>query len=309
MIAVMGASGFVGSAIVERLHDGGHDVRALARHPGRAVALRTREIPVQYADLTDTQSLELALVGAHTVITTAHAVISPKRHDLRRVDIEGNHALFDAAARAGVKRFVFTSLHGAAVDSEHDFFRAKAVAENALRATSMEWKILRPFVFIETWATLLGEHVLAGRRVPYFGGSKPIAFVSAQDVARIAVAVATDPERKSEIIDIGGPHAYTFREFIAQFEMASHRKARLMNVPHLLLRHGPSLLQPFSPLVARMMRAGRDLVDNGAVFDASSLVARFGAPLVCVDEIARDMVARVTRSRAMSALSDTTTRP
>ena len=292
MIAVMSAGGVTGSAIVERLLDGGHDVRALARHPERAVALRARKVPVLYADLTDTKSLDAALVGAHTVITTAHAVDSFGRHDLQRVDIDGNRALFGAAERAGVKRCVFTSGTGVTVDSEHDFYRAKALAEDALRATTMEWRILRPYVFIETWAMILGEAILAGRRVPYFGGNKPISFVSARDVARIAVAVATDPERRSEIIDVGGPQGLTFREFIAQFEHASHRTARLMKVPHVMFRYGPSVLQPFSPTIARIMRAGRDLVHNGMLFDDSAIVTRFGQPLVRVDEIAREMVAR-----------------
>ncbi len=295
MIAVIGANGVTGSAIVERLVDGGHDVRAFTRRPERAVALRARQIPVQYADLTDTKSLDAALVGVHTLITTAHAVDSFGRHDLQRVDIDGNRALFGAAERAGVKRVVYTSGTGVTVDSEHDFYRAKALAENALRATTMEWRILRPYVFIETWAMIVGEAVLAGRRVPYFGGSMPISFVSAQDVARIAVSVATDPERKSEIIDIGGPQGLTFREFIAYFEEASHRTARLMKVPRMMFRYGASVLQPFSPTIARMMRAGLELVDHGMLFDPSSLVARFGQPLVRVDDIAKRMVARTSK--------------
>ncbi len=166
MIAVVGASGLTGSAVVERLHDGGHDVRALTRRPERAVRLRARQIPVQYAALTDPKSREAAMVGVQTVVTTAHAVDSFGRHDLQRVDIDGNRTLFKASERAGEKRFVFTSGPGVTADSEHDFYRAKALAERALRATTMEWRILRPYVFMDTWAMSLGEALLVGHRWP-----------------------------------------------------------------------------------------------------------------------------------------------
>ena len=293
MITIFGATGNLGARIVRLLRGQGHPVRAVSRVRARldpAVALGAEPA---IADLRRPGTVEDALRGTEVVITTANAVLGTRDNDIRSVDLQGNAALIDAARRQQVRRFVFVSAHGALPDSPVDFVRAKAATEARLEASGLRGAILRPSAFLEIWAALLGEPVLAGKTVRVFGkGENPIAFVASDDVARITAALGTGPERVGvERVELGGPGNLTALQVVEIFSRLSGRPARIRHVPRTMLRALPALLGPLAPNPARLMSAALWLDTADHRIDPGPAMERFGR-LVSAEQFARERIAQ-----------------
>ncbi|HVP60994.1 MAG TPA: NAD(P)H-binding protein [Myxococcaceae bacterium] len=296
MIAVFGATGDLGRRIVRILRELNEPVRAVSRDPVRLEQAVTLGAEPVVADLGRPETLGPALAGVETVATTANAIVGKGDNDLQRVDVRGNAALVDAARRQGVRRFVFVSARGARPDHPTDFFRAKAATEALLAASGMSVALLQPSAFMEIWAALLGDPLLAGKPVQVFGrGRNPVPFVASEDVARAAVALArAGPTPGVERVALGGPEAFTHLEVVALFARLSGLRPRIRHVPRAMLRTLSVLLRPVASVPARMMSAALWMDTEDQQIDPAPAVARFGR-LTSLEEFAR---ARLTTTRA-----------
>ena len=113
MLLVTGATGYLGSALVALLTDAGQPVRAAIRSAARASVLPDGVDRV-FADLGDEQSLVEAMRGCEGVFHLA-ASLGPSPEDTRRSNVDGTARVLAAAARAGVRRVVYTSSSAAIV--------------------------------------------------------------------------------------------------------------------------------------------------------------------------------------------------
>lgn len=110
---VTGATGFIGSHIADRLVERGHDVRALVRPKSDTAYLEARGVELVSGDMTVPETLPPALDGVDTVFHAAALVTDwAPWSDFDRVTIGGAHFLLEAAARAGVGRFLHVSSDG-----------------------------------------------------------------------------------------------------------------------------------------------------------------------------------------------------
>ena len=232
MILVVGATGQLGGLIVRTLLDRGSPVRALVRGPVEGGA-DPDGVDTVVGDLKDPASLAAACDGVSAVITTANAVGRGGADTIESVDRRGNRDLVEAAAAAGVRRFVFTSVLGAAPDSPLPLMQAKAETEEHLRASGMEWTILQPNLFMDTWVpTVVGGPALAGEPVTIVGeGRRRHSFVAARDVAAYAVAALDHPQAVRREIVIGGPEPLSWHDVIEMFQEALGREVLTRSVP------------------------------------------------------------------------------
>jgi dihydroflavonol-4-reductase len=110
-IFVTGASGFIGGALATRLQERGEEIVALARSDVSAAALGARGLKVARGDVCDEDSLAAAMAGCelayHVAGINSHCPPDPKL--LLRVNARGPELVVQAAARAGVRRVVYTS--------------------------------------------------------------------------------------------------------------------------------------------------------------------------------------------------------
>jgi len=110
-ILVTGAAGFLGSHVTRQLTARGADVRVLLRPSSnnRAIA----DLPLEYVtgDLRDPASLERALVGVRRVFHVAadYRLWSKRSQDIYDSNVGGTKNLLEAAKRAGVEQFIYTS--------------------------------------------------------------------------------------------------------------------------------------------------------------------------------------------------------
>jgi NADH dehydrogenase len=239
MNLVAGAPGLLGSEICRLLAERGEHVRGLVRastDPEKVERLRSLGVTTVVGDVKDPESLAAACEGASTVLSTVSSTFSRSDGDtIESVDRDGQLALVDAAAAAGVRRFVYVSFTEMAVDSPLQ--RAKRAVERRLRESPLDHTILRPTHFMEVWLSpAVGFDAANGTATIYGSGERPVSWVSVRDVARLAVAALDDPALRQASVDFGGPEALSPLEVVRLFEEETGRKLALEHVPEEALQ-------------------------------------------------------------------------
>ncbi len=232
MIVVIGATGIVGGMISRRLLEGGREVSILVRHnsPSEQLAREGRATSAEelieagaqpvYGDLRDRASLDAAVGGVETVISTANSAGRGGEDNPQSVDLEGNRNLIEAARDAGVERFIFVSAFGADADHPVPFMQAKGQSEASLRESGMEYTILAPTPYVEVWpAVVVGMPALQGQPVTLVGeGRRRHSFISNREVAAFAVAAVDHPAAQDQYLAIDGPEPLTWHDVVATYE-------------------------------------------------------------------------------------------
>jgi NADH dehydrogenase len=101
MILVAGATGMMGGMITRQLLEQGQDVRVLVRQHSNYRPLVDAGAQPVFGDLKDRASLDEAVRGVDTVITTANSAQRGGDDNVQTVDLQGNANLIDAAKAAG----------------------------------------------------------------------------------------------------------------------------------------------------------------------------------------------------------------
>jgi NADH dehydrogenase len=276
MILLAGGTGHLGPALVERLAAGGMQVRILSRRPARAGApLLPAGVELVSGDVRIASSLVPALAGVETVISAVTG-FGPGGDGPREVDLRGNRNLIEAAAAAGVKHFILVSIHGASLDHPMELYRAKFMAENALRKSPLEWTIVRPTVFMELWAGIVGDSLLKSGTAGVFGrGENPINLISVRDVARFVELAVVDRRLRGRILDVGGPENLTLNRLVEIVASGSGRQARVRHIPLTALRLGALLMRTFKPDLAGLMQAAVLMDTTDMSFAPAGINAEF----------------------------------
>jgi uncharacterized protein YbjT (DUF2867 family) len=209
-------------------------------------------------------------------VVSAMTGFGPGAPGPRAVDYEGNLNLIRAAEAAGVRRFVLVSIHGATADHAMELWRMKHRAEEALRASRLDWVVVRPNAFMELWAEIVGGPIFKNGTATVFGrGDNPINFNAAVDVARFVELALFDPGLSRTILSVGGPENVTLNQLVGQIERAAGRKAAVKHVPVPMMRLMSLLMRPLKPDLAGMIQGGIAFDTVDMTFDASDLRRRF----------------------------------
>jgi uncharacterized protein YbjT (DUF2867 family) len=287
MNLVVGATGVLGSEICAQLREKDKPVRGLVRpssSPDRVEGLRDLAVELVTGDLTDRASLDAACRGVRSVFSTATAIQSRQEgNTLDRVDREGQANLVDAAAAAGVRRFVLISFRGT---KEFDFPLQACKRETAerLKASGIPWTVIAASPFMEIWlGPHLGFDAANGRARVFGGGDAKISWVSYRDVAALAVAAAEGPETANRVIEVGGPEALSHNEVIRIFEEKSGRKFDVESVPEEALRGMKAAAKtPVEETFAGLML----FVAGGDAIDMRQMLQRYPRRMTTVREYA-----------------------
>ena len=140
IVALTGATGFVGQAVLDAAERKGIEVRALTRRP------QSPRDGVTWVEgnLGDTGSLMQLCQGAHSVIHVAGLTNTPSPAEFAEANVTGTRRVLHAAKRSDVPRFVFTSSLSAREPSLSLYGASKANAEAHLEASGLDYTIVRP---------------------------------------------------------------------------------------------------------------------------------------------------------------------
>lgn len=222
-ILVIGAYGFIGSAVTARLSADGHEVVGAGRRIGRASRTHPdlRWIRFNLARKRTSEQWHTLLSNIDAVVNCAGVLQDKPGDSTQKVHVAGTAALFEACVREGVRRVVHLSAAGVAHDGETRFARTKFASEEALKQRNLDWIILRPSLVVGSQVYGGTAFIRALAAIPYV---LPIARESASfqpvQVKELAAAVAffLKPEAPvRRVVEIAGPERLSLLRIISLY--------------------------------------------------------------------------------------------
>jgi nucleoside-diphosphate-sugar epimerase len=221
-IGITGALGFVASHLIPELEARGRPIVAIVR-PGRdASRLAARGVEIRHADLTDRTTIGAAFLGLDQLVHLSGMAQVP--------------TFLADVQTAGVGRSVFVGSTGVHTRLESPGAESKRVGERALRASSIDFVVLRPTMIYGTPADRNLVRLLRWlRRCPVVpvpgGGQTPQQPVHVEDLVQAILAALERPQASRREYDVGGPEALSLRELIDQSARALGRRAWVLPIP------------------------------------------------------------------------------
>ncbi len=222
-IVVTGGTGFIGQQVVNRLLETGDDPIVVTSRNPEARARSHGRVEVAQAFAGDAVSLAKAFTRADVVVHALqfpnHPVEDPSRgRTYMEVDGKGTQVAVRVAKAMGVRRFVYLSGAGAGQGRPQSWFRAKDMAEAAIRDSGLEHSILRPSWIYGPRDRSMNRFVFFCRylpAVPVIGDGKTrIDPISVKDVARCVVDAVRRDDAKDKLLALGGPERLTMDEIV-----------------------------------------------------------------------------------------------
>jgi NADH dehydrogenase len=219
-ILITGATGFIGKALTRHFSETEYQIKVLI-HPTRKSPDLPKGIPVEAAvsGLNDTRGLRAALSGVDIVYHLASQEALGARGDLLGTDIQGTKNLVEAAEESGVERFFYLSHLGADRASAYPVMTAKAIAEDHIQKSSLDYTIIRTGIVYgpnDRFTTPLAKLI---RSVPLLfplpdQGDTLLQPLWIEDLANILTWSLDNPKTKRELFEIGGPEQLSFHDIV-----------------------------------------------------------------------------------------------
>ena len=244
-IAVTGSFSYTGKYITQRLLARGDEVITLTGHPDNPNPFGG-QVQAYPFNFEQPEKLAKTLAGVDILFNTYWVRFSHGENTHERA-VKNTKTLIYAAESAGVKRIVHTSITNPSMDSDLPYFRGKAELEEAIKASSLGYAILRPTVLFGDEDILVNNIAWLLRNFPVFGllgdgryGLQPI-FV--EDYADLAVEMSGLDE--NIITDAVGPDIFSFEEMVRLVATEIGYPARLMKMPPKLALWASQIIGAF----------------------------------------------------------------
>jgi NADH dehydrogenase len=280
-VFLTGATGFVGSHMLERLLADGHHVRALVREPQKLSGWTraTGELEPVRGDIVSGDGLEEGLRGADAVIHLVGIIMEVGVATFERVHYQGSKNVVDAAKRAGVKRMVHMSALGARADGVSGYQTTKWRAEEEVRGSGISHVILRPSIifgprdgFVSQMVDVMRKAPLV-RPVPGHGGYR-FRPVWIGNVVDCFVQSLTNEKAVNRTIEVVGPDELTLGELLGAVAECVGVKKPAVKVPLPIMKFNAALMGlvlPRPPVTLDQLR----MLEEGSTADPGPMLATF----------------------------------
>jgi nucleoside-diphosphate-sugar epimerase len=265
---VTGATGFVGSHLVEALRHAGIEVTALARSPAKTAVLREQGVQVVSGDLHDHASLERAATDQDVIYHVAGVVAARSAAEFLSANEEGTRNVVAAAESRGKPRFVLVSSLAAGGPAPRGmplngsesprpvtaYGRSKLAAEQVVKASTLSWSVVRPPMVYGPRDREVLKLFRIGRLgvAPVFGdGTQELSAVYAVDLASALIAVGNCPAAIGRTYNACHPDVFTSAEFCREIGAAMGRPVGTLRIPAVLGRALLSLTETSARLTGQ----------------------------------------------------------
>jgi NADH dehydrogenase len=257
MILVTGGTGFIGRALIRHLVDAGHDIRILIRPSKTSPRLPLGiSVDVAVASLKDERGIRAAMVGVDTVYHLAGVERGGVEADLLEVEVQGTGVLLNAAIQAGVDRFFFLSHLGADRASAYPLLKVKAIAEENIRRSGLDFSIFRSALVFgpgDGFTTSIAQLFYA---LPFMflipgDGNELIQPIWVEDLAVCLTWALDDDGTRNRTYEIGGPEFLSLNEVLKTIMNTLRINRRIVSISPPALRIITVILEyllPASPV-------------------------------------------------------------
>ncbi|WP_312489526.1 NAD(P)H-binding protein [Sphingomonas sp.] len=237
IVAVTGATGFVGRAVVDRAAAMGLSLRALTRRaqPSRA------GITWIAGALDKPDSLATLVEGADAVLHIAGVVNAPDRAGFVAGNIEGTRAMVEAAKAAGITRFVHVSSLSAREPELSVYGWSKRQAEDIVTQSGLDWTIVRPSGIYGPGDMEMRDMFRAARLgIALMPPPGKVSLIAVEDFARLlTILIARDGPRA--VLEVDDGQALTHAELAAAIGAAVGQRVMTLHLPKGLLTLGAKI--------------------------------------------------------------------
>lgn len=279
-VLVTGGTGFVGSHLVPRLIAAGHHVSILARGSHRAAL--PENATVINGDVSSGVGLDAALRDIAAVIHLVAVIRERGEFTFDRVNHLGTANLVRAMQRQGVRRLLHLSALGASSDARYRYTYSKWQGEEVVRASSLDWSILRPSVLFGRGSGFIQSVRQTAAPMPILvpvPGSGQAIFqpIWVEDVVTCLLLALERPETVGQTYEIGGPQYLTYDDVLDAILSKLGLRRIKVHIPLSLMRPLVALMEHVlpEPPVTSAELAQLD-IDNTTAQD--SVMRAFGFP-------------------------------
>ena len=253
MILVTGGTGFIGQVLIRQLVETGYEVRILIR-PSASSPDLPLGVPVEVAvcGLAYERCLRAAIVGVDTVYHLASGEWRGTRASLLDIDIRGTQGIAQAAADARVKRIFYISHLGADRASAFPVLKAKAIAEEHIRRSSVDYTILRSAIVFGPRDGFTSGLARLLRSIPFLfimpgDGSTLLQPLWVEDLVTCMVWALEDEDTRNQVYEVGGPEQLSFRQVTELIMAATGVQRTLFHLRPPYLRGLTVVLETIMP--------------------------------------------------------------
>ena len=286
--AVLGATGFVGRALVPALAEHA-DVVAVSRRGDAPEAGRVRAVA---ADATDAAALRRALEDVDVLYYLVHSLGSA---NFSEVDKRAAETVAAEAERAGVRQVVFLGGLGDDRTDLSPHLRSRAETAAILSGGAVPVTTLRAAVVVGRGSAGFDTIVALVDRLPLMIAprwiSVPTQPIALEDVVGYLAGVAGHPDTIGETFDVGGPEVLTYRDMIERIAHLRGHRRRIVEIPILSPRLSSYWLHLVTPVRASVARPLVEGLRNPTIARDDRIRRLLPRTLTGFDEAARHALA------------------
>ncbi|MGI9537138.1 MAG: SDR family oxidoreductase [Desulfocapsaceae bacterium] len=264
-VAINGATGYIGTHVVDELIGQGEQpvclVRKRSSRDARFLASLGAKIIKVNAQASDGSLIE-ALAGCDRLVHLIGSIAPPKGMRLEDLQTGTAKRYLDAARQAGVQKVVMVTALGCGPNASSEYHRTKWLAEEVLRSSGLDWVIIRPSLVVgrtvgQRDSKLVRRYLdlIANKpRIPLvLGGKNLVQPIAVADLAQALAIVVKSDRWDLRTLQIAGKDSLTTREFVAELMHVQGVDKNFLTIPAPLAWIAAVICETFQsvPLLSR----------------------------------------------------------
>ena len=288
-VFLTGATGFVGSHLLQRLVSDGHQVRALVRDPEKSGLPTGSNIESIRGDVVEGAGLDQGMQGCEAVIHLVGIIMETRTATFEKIHHLGTRNVVEAARRNHIPRFVQMSALGVRASGVSEYQTSKWKGEQVVRQSGIPYCILRPSLIFGPGDGFVSQMLDVMRQNPLFrpvpgNGQPKFRPIFIDDVTSCFTQALTNPAATNRSIDLGGGEELTLDQVLAEIAECAGVRKPAVHIPMPLMFAVAAVAQkllsrpPVTVGQLRMLQEGStcDVLPMMGVFNIQPLGFRVG---------------------------------
>ena len=231
-ILLAGATGYLGSHLLKVLIEKQNQVIAIIRNPEKLLNTNENYLEIKQAEVTKPDTLKDICKGIDTVISTVGITRQKDGLTYMDVDYQANMNLLEEAKKSGVKHFVYISAINGDKYRNLKIFEAKEKFVEALKASGLNYTIVRPNGFFSDMKDFL-QMAKSGRVYLFGSGHQKFNPIHGEDLAKAIVDTLEDYNKE---LTVGGPDVLSLNDISKLALTSLNKPVKITHLPDCLRR-------------------------------------------------------------------------